>query len=150
MNPSPPILPTHIEDTVRAIAELHRQHHRGSTPFQRFVDRLTEIVGRTRFLAFMTTALVGWIVINMFGPKAGLPAFDPQPFVWLQNVCSVVALYITVLILITQRREEELSDAREQLTLELAILGEQKNAKIIALLEEMRVDSPHLRNRYDG
>ena len=38
---------------------------------------------------------------------------------------------------------------REQLTLELAILGEQKSAKIIALLEEMRRDSPSLRNRVD-
>ena len=33
--------------------------------------------------------------------------------------------------------------------MELAILSEQKPAKIIALPEEIRRDSPHLRNRLD-
>jgi len=61
----------------------------------------------------------------------------------------VLALYVTVLILTTQRREDQLAGYREQLTLELAILGEQKSAKIIALLEEMRRDSPTLKNRVD-
>ena len=61
----------------------------------------------------------------------------------------MLALYVTVLILTTQRREDQLAGYREQLTLELAILGEQKSAKIIALLEEMRRDSPTLRNRVD-
>ena len=62
---------------------------------------------------------------------------------------GLLALYVTVLILTTQRREDQLAGYREQLTLELAILGEQKSAKIIALLEEMRRDSPSLRNRVD-
>jgi uncharacterized membrane protein len=60
-----------------------------------------------------------------------------------------LALYVTILILTTQRREDELASYREQLTLELAILSEQKSAKIIALLEEMRRDSPALKNRVD-
>ena len=33
--------------------------------------------------------------------------------------------------------------------MELAILGEQKTAKVIELLEEMRRDNPNLRNRVD-
>jgi hypothetical protein len=35
------------------------------------------------------------------------------------------------------------------LTLEIAILNEQKSAKIIQFLEQMRQDSPHLENRDD-
>ena len=53
------------------------------------------------------------------------------------------------MILATQRREDQLAGHREQLTLELAILGEQKSAKIIQLLEEMRRDDPSLANRVD-
>jgi uncharacterized membrane protein len=56
---------------------------------------------------------------------------------------------MTVLILSTQRRDDELTSYREQLTLELAILGEQKSAKIIELLEELRRDDPTIRNRID-
>jgi uncharacterized membrane protein len=53
------------------------------------------------------------------------------------------------LILITQRREDELAGHRDQLTLQLGILSEQKSAKIIELLEELRRDAPDLRNRLD-
>jgi uncharacterized membrane protein len=53
------------------------------------------------------------------------------------------------LILGTQRRADQLASHREQLTLELAILSEQKSAKIIALLEELRRDHPEVRDRID-
>jgi uncharacterized membrane protein len=56
---------------------------------------------------------------------------------------------MTILILTTQRREDELASRREQMTLELAILNEQKSAKIIALLEEFRRDDPNLPDRVD-
>jgi uncharacterized membrane protein len=54
-----------------------------------------------------------------------------------------------VLILATQRREDQLTQRREQLTLELAILSEQKTAKIIQLLEESRRDNPQMHDRHD-
>ena len=38
---------------------------------------------------------------------------------------------------------------REQLTLELSIIAEQKTAKIIGLLEELRRDLPSVANRID-
>jgi uncharacterized membrane protein len=62
---------------------------------------------------------------------------------------SKLSLYIVVLILATQRREYQLAQLREQLTLELAILSEQKAAKVIQLLEESRRDNPLIRNRVD-
>jgi uncharacterized membrane protein len=42
-----------------------------------------------------------------------------------------------------------LTSHHEQLTLELAILSEQKAAKIISLLEELRQDHPEIHNRVD-
>jgi len=55
---------------------------------------------------------------------------------------TLVSLFMVVFILGAQRHEDELSGHREMLTLELAILGEQKTAKVIQLLEELRRDSP--------
>ncbi len=49
-----------------------------------------------------------------------------------------------------QRRADGLTGHREQLTLELAILSEQKSAKIIALIEELRRDDPSISNRSDA
>jgi uncharacterized membrane protein len=56
---------------------------------------------------------------------------------------------MVVLILATQRREDQLAQRRELLILELAILAEQKTAKVIQLLEESRRDNPLIRNRVD-
>jgi uncharacterized membrane protein len=60
-----------------------------------------------------------------------------------------MALYITVFILSTQRRENELSELRAQLNLELVIINEQKTAKLIQLIEELRRDMPQVLNRED-
>ena len=56
---------------------------------------------------------------------------------------------MVILILATQQREYHPSQLREQLILELAILSEQKTAKVIQLLEETRRDNPLIRNRVD-
>ena len=93
--------------------------------------------------------VVGWIGLNVLVMLMGHQPPDEPPFYWLQGAIGLGALYMTTLILTTQRREDELASHREQLTLELAILGEQKAAKIIELLEELRRDHPQLRNRID-
>jgi uncharacterized membrane protein len=143
-----PILPAHIEDTVRAISELHAQHHRQATPVQRIVDRSVRTVGRPRFVGLLTLFILVWVAANWTLASNGHTA-DKPPFQLLQDLGEALGLYITILILITQRREDELTQHREQLTLELAILGEQKNAKIIQLLEELRRDNPMIKNRID-
>jgi uncharacterized membrane protein len=61
----------------------------------------------------------------------------------------MASLYLVVLILTTQDRDDRLTQRREQLNLELTILSEQKTAKVVALLEELRRDSPAARDRVD-
>jgi uncharacterized membrane protein len=143
------ILPPHIEETVRAIAALHADHHRQATRLQRLVDRLTALVGQPRFIVGLTAAILLWTGLNVGAGSLRLPAVDPPPFNWLSLAVSMGAFYVTAMILSTQRRENALGQLREQLTLELAILSEQKTAKIIDLIEELRRDSPLLPDRHD-
>ena len=149
MNADTPILPAHIEETIQAIARLHADHHEESGALQRALDRVTAWIGRPAFIAVLSLALATWIGANLGALVLGKHAPDPPPFGWLQVLLGIMALYVTLLILATQRRADELAGYREQLTLELAILGEQKSAKIIELLEEMRRDNPLLNNRVD-
>ena len=144
-----PILPTHIEDTIRSIARLHAEHHQAATRLQRFVDRLTALVGQPRFIGAATCVAMLWLGGNLLLLRLGGTAVDLPPFPWFDGLVGLLALYIALLILTTQRRADELAQHREQLTLELAILSEQKTAKVIVLLEEMRRDNPNLRNRVD-
>ncbi len=144
-----PILPAHIEGTIRSIARLHAEHHQAATPVQRVVDRVTGFVGRPRFIGALTVVSLVWIGANLFLLWTGHTPPDPPPFPWFDSLVGLGALYITLLILTTQRHADQLAQHREQLTLELAILNEQKTAKVIELLEEMRRDNPNLRNRID-
>jgi uncharacterized membrane protein len=124
----------HIEETIRSVARLHAEHHENATPLQRAVDRITALLGRPRFIGVLTVIAASWISLNLLAGALGYRPVDPPPFSWLGGAVSLVSLYMVILILATQQREYQLAQPREQLTLELAILSEQKTAKVIQLL----------------
>lgn len=142
MTDSPP-LP--LDESEQNISDLHAQHYRKATPVQRFLDSVVSKLSHPAFLIALTCVITGWIALNL----AMIKPLDPPPFSWLQGTASILAVYIATLILTTQRREDGLARHRDQLTLELAILGERKGAKIIELLEELRRDTPQVHDRID-
>ena len=144
-----PILPAHLTETIGAIAKLHADHERAAGPMQRLVEKTTDTLGRSRFLGAFTVFLVIWISVSEYQMRFYGSSFDPPPFNLLQGVLTVIAVYMTAIILSTQRRASQLASHREQLTLEIATLSEQKSAKTIALLEEIRRDNPMLPDRVD-
>jgi uncharacterized membrane protein len=146
--PLPP-LPAHIEATIRLITRLRAEHHQNATSVQRAIDGMTAFIGRPRFLGVLAVAVTSWISLNLLAGALGYRPIDPPPFSGLEGAVSVASLFMVVLILATQRREDQLAQLREQLNLELAILSEQKTAKVIELLEESRRDNPLIHNRVD-
>ena len=106
-------------------------------------------LGSANFISGLTVFVVGWVSLNGLAAALGYRALDPPPFAWLAGAVSLASLYLVILILTTQRGDDRLTQRRELLNLELTILGEQKIAKVVALLEELRQGSPHLRNRVD-
>ena len=143
-------LPSHVEETVRAIQQLHVEHREEATTAERAFERATGLLGRPAFLGFITVLVVFWVGGNLILFRLGGRPVDPPPFPWLEGAISLTALYMAALILTTQRRTDSLAAHREQMTLQHAILNEQKVAKIIALLEELRRDSPEVRDRIDS
>ncbi|MEH1779614.1 MAG: DUF1003 domain-containing protein [Nostoc sp.] len=71
------------------------------------------------------------------------------PFPWLQFSLTAGSLLVTTGVLIKQERQEKLAEQRAQLSLQLNLLSEQKIAKLIALVEELRQDIPNVKNRFD-
>ncbi|HEY5336813.1 MAG TPA: DUF1003 domain-containing protein [Rhizomicrobium sp.] len=144
-----PPLPSHVEETVQSIAHLHAEHYKRSTMPERIMERATGLLGQPGFLAVLTVAIAAWIGGNLLSLRLNYYALDVPPFPWLQNGLTLMALYMAALILTTQRRADQLADLREQMTLELSILTERKAAKLIELVEELRRDSPEVRDRVD-
>ena len=142
-------VPTYVEDTVQAVARFHAAHEEDASSLQRLIERVTRRAGSPRFIASLTVLVVSWILLNLGLEALGRSPIDEPPFFWLQGAVALTALYMTVFILTTQRREDKLAGLRDQLTLELSILSEQKSAKIIGLLEELRRDDPSITDRPD-
>jgi uncharacterized membrane protein len=144
-----PPTPAHVEDTVQAIARLHQAHRDRATRAERLVGRATGVIARPGVMAAALGVVVGWVGFNLVARLLGWRAFDPAPFQLLQGVLTLLALGATVLVLNTQRREDDIATQREQLSLQLAMLSDHKLAKVIALLEELRRDHPEVRDRVD-
>lgn len=145
--PADPIpLADHEEQSIDAIADFHQEHYRSASSLQRALDAVTDRLGRPLLVLLVILAIVGWIAMAVLSGRSG-PA--QPPFAWLELAATVSALLVSMLILATQRREDKLGDRRAKLTLELAILADRKNAKIIALLEELRRDHPEVVDRVD-
>ena len=146
----PPLLPTHIQNTLQSITRLHAEHYRQAAPWQRVVNRATSAIGRPGSVLVLVAAAALWCACNGLTAWAGHTPLDAPPFFWLQGVIGLGGLVVAIMILASNRHADELATYREQLALELAILSDQKAAKIIHLLEEMRRDDPSLRDRHDA
>lgn len=139
----------HIDETISTIEKLRAEHQENATALQRVVDHMAKLFSRPWFIGAISTVVASWIGFNLISATLGRHAIDPPPFAWLGEAISLTSLYMVVLILASQKREDQLAHHREMLILELAILSEQKIAKVIQLLEESRRDNPILHNRLD-
>ena len=140
----------HVETTVQQLAELYQEHQRSAGTIQRFANRTTAALGRPGALAIVVGLIIAWMVGNYAARLTGSTALEEFPFPDLAFVATIAALLVALLILTTQRHEEELAERRARLTLQIAILSEKKIAKVIALLEEQRRDNPLLASRDDA
>ncbi len=131
-------------DVADPLSAFHLDHYRGASRLQRWVDRVTALIGRPLALVIVAAGLGLWAgLILIAGPDGR------DSFAWLELAATCGALLVAILVLVTQRREDLLAERRGQLILELAVLADKKGAKIIALLEEMRRDAPDLSDRID-
>ena len=142
----PSDLSAHEEDSIDALADLHDEHHRRTTTAQRVSDTITDHLGRPSGCLALAAVVALWAGLTAWVTKGGV---EHPSFAWLELAATLAALFVAVLVLVTQRRAEQLQERRAQLTLELAMLADRKSAKIVALLEELRRDSPELADRRD-
>lgn len=143
------VLPDHVSQQLETIAALHSRAERDVSFHQRAVETVTAFLGRPLFLNLVIAYVAFWVLANLFPERFGILQFDKPPFNWLQGEVSLGALLLTIVILITQNRQARLAERRAQLDLQVNLLAEQKIAKLIALVEELRRDLPSVRNRID-
>lgn len=144
-----PDLAGHVHQNVENIGALVNAAERKITRHQRAVERFTRVIGRPRTLYVIAGLVVAWALFNLAAPRLGLYRFDEPPFFWLQGLISLGALLTALMVLTTQNRHLHLAEQRAHLDLQVNLLAEQKVAKLIGLLEELRRDLPNVVDRRD-
>lgn len=123
------------EDTSRII-DVRREIATKEGPFERFSKVVGRVLGSATFFALLLLSHALWIVLNLnLWPWRPI---DPYPFVFLATIASVEAPFITLLILINQRRHRQIEDVREEIELKVSMHAERQMSMVIRMLDEIR------------
>ena len=118
--------------------QLSHKHNDEAGSLQHLVDWCTGVFANPMFSLFLTGLILVWMLINLCIYWFHLSSIDPAPFVWLTGAITTLSLYCVVLVLSTQRRGEKLMSQLERLSVEMAVISDEKVSKAIELLENAR------------
>jgi uncharacterized membrane protein len=152
-DPGQPVAETELDQisqNIEAVLDFYSREELKISRSQRLLERISEFIGRPIFLGIILLFVSLWMFANEAMPEFGLVTFDPAPFFWLQGMVGLSALLTTTVVLSKQNRLAKLEEQRAHLDLKVNLLTEQKAAKLIDLLEELRRDLPNVKNRHDS
>jgi uncharacterized membrane protein len=116
----------------RAFGAIKAQYGADRTVMQTVADRLDDLASSARFLAFHAVWFGVWILWNI--GAFGLRAFDPFPFGLLTLVVSLEAIFLSIFILMSQKRESAIAELREELGLQVNLRIEEEVTKTLQLV----------------
>ena len=131
-------LPKHVQETVDALADVRAAAAREVSTHQRIVEQITRAIAQPLSVIIIVGAIVVWTAMNIYLGATGRAPFDAFPFQLLQGIVGACALIMTVLIITSETRIGREGDRLARLALQMALVTEQKVAKIIELLEDDR------------
>jgi uncharacterized membrane protein len=137
------------DQNIEAVLAFYAREEDKLSRSQRVLERATLFIGKPRFLGLILSLAGAWVLVNTLLQRLGRHALDRGPYPWLQGLVSLGALLIATVVLIQQNRLARLAEQRAHLDLKVTLLIEQKTAKLIDLVEELRRDLPNVRDRHD-
>ena len=146
---SPRKLPDSVNENIGTIADYYARQEEQVGRAQAFIEKMSVFLGSPGYVATNIVFIVGWIVWNLVSDELGVEQFDEPPFFWLQGIIGLNALLISTTVLIRQNRMSKLAEHNAHLDLQISLLAEEKASKIIAMLEDIRSDSPTLPDKVD-
>ncbi len=102
----------------------------------RYADFLTKSFGTVWFLTMNAVFFLAWILINS-GLIPHIPVFDPYPYGLLTTAVSLEAIFLSVIVLISQNRSSEIDQLREELDLHINIKAEHEITRVLTMLDEI-------------
>jgi uncharacterized membrane protein len=119
----------------RAFMAIKAQRAADRTPVEQVAENLNEIASSTPFLVFHVVWFSIWLPWNIGAFRHfGLQPFDPYPFGLLTMVVSLEAIFLSIFVLLAQKREAAIAELREELSLQVGLWTEQEVTKTLQLV----------------
>lgn len=142
-------LPTSTRENIELLAAFKDREESQLSGTQLLIEKISRFFGSSAYFAFSLVFIIGWILVNLWGMRAGWQHVDPPPFSALQGLVSSNALLLTVAVLIRQNRMAHMAEHRAHVDLQVNLLTEQKATKILQLVDELQRELSAIRRRPD-
>jgi len=116
----------------RAFRAIKAKHAAERTPLGTIADRLNDLAASTPFLLAHVIWFAGWVLWNT--GLVGLRPFDPYPFGFLTLIVSLEAIFLSIFVLMAQKREAAIAELREEMSLQVSLRLEQEVTKTLQLV----------------
>lgn len=118
-----------------------RERSRG----EQLSDAISGLASTPAFAMAHVVFFAGWLV-SQSGMVSVVPIYDPFPFTFLTLVVSLEAIFLSIFVLISQRRMTRQADLFSHLDLQVNLLTEQEATKALKVLysiaEHLEVPDP--------
>jgi uncharacterized membrane protein len=129
-----------VNDHVASVTEQNIENilcaedaRRQATPLAyRVISRVTRQVGTVWFLLANAALFAAWVAVNEW-----VVEFDPYPYTFLLFMVSLEAIFLSILILISQNMAAAESERRHHLDLQMNLLSEREITALMRLVVEM-------------
>ena len=116
----------------RAFVAVKAQHAKDRGPVEHFAERLNDVASSTPFLVLHVIWFLIWIPWNV--GLLHLRPFDPYPFGLLTMIVSLEAIFLSIFVLLAQKREAAIAELREEIALQVGLWTEQEVTKMLQLV----------------
>jgi uncharacterized membrane protein len=127
--------PSATARNVRAICELEERALARRTVSDRIGDTIATQAGRMWFIVFHIVWFAVWLAWNI-NPH-GKHTFDPYPFALMTMIVSLESIFLSLFILMSQNRTGLQADQRNHLELQINLLSEDENTKMLQMLRAL-------------
>ncbi len=133
-------LPLVPDRGTKLTRENLNEHFHANLHFERnwtdvFADYLTWQFGTVAFLIVNAIVFITWMLAN--AGTLGLRPFDPFPFNLLTMTVSLEAIFLSIIVLISQNKQSKIADIRQQIDFEINVRAEEEITKILVLIDEL-------------
>ena len=120
------------EQNIENLLCTEEERRRKMPRIYRVVSTITRQCGTVGFLVANAVFFAGWIAVNEL-----VVTFDPFPYTLLILGVSLEAIFLSILILISQNMDAAESERRHHLDLQMNLLSEREITALMRLVVEM-------------